>query len=258
MFSSGSASASSSLFDRNIFLFSQRHFTIGEKYNVADEEGNTLLFIERPAHILRNLGAGVGGALFGLFLMGSLLLTRRMLPDHHVLAVPIALLAIFGGLIGGLFMGIALSQKRHVTVYEDDSKAVPLLKIRQDQKVSFITSTFTVHDLSGSPLARFHKNHFHDIFRKQWKIYDAAGALIFIAREDSVLRAILRRFLGPAFGFLRTNFHFVKDHKIYGEFNRKFTLFDRYTLDLTRDTEKLIDRRIAVSLGVMLDTGERR
>ena len=43
-----------------------------------------------------------------------------------------------------------------------------------------------------------------------------------------------------------------------GEFNRKLTLLDRYVLDLTADRERVFDRRIALALGVMLDTGERR
>jgi hypothetical protein len=43
-----------------------------------------------------------------------------------------------------------------------------------------------------------------------------------------------------------------------GEFNRKFTILDRYVLDLSRDSARALDRRVAVAMGVMLDTGERR
>jgi hypothetical protein len=46
--------------------------------------------------------------------------------------------------------------------------------------------------------------------------------------------------------------------QVVGEFNRKFTLLDRYVLDLTRDSARALDRRVAVAMGVMLDTGERR
>ena len=45
---------------------------------------------------------------------------------------------------------------------------------------------------------------------------------------------------------------------LVGTFNRKFTLLDRYVLDLTGDPGRMLDRRIALALGVMLDTGERR
>jgi len=72
--------------------------------------------------------------------------------------------------------------------------------------------------------------------------------------------SLLRRIIGPFLGFLRTNFVLVRgaDAEIFGEFNRKFTLLDRYVLDLSADPARTFDRRIAVALGVMLDTGERR
>jgi len=46
--------------------------------------------------------------------------------------------------------------------------------------------------------------------------------------------------------------------EVFGEFNRKFTLLDRYVLDLSADPARTFDRRVALALGVMLDTGERR
>ncbi len=71
--------------------------------------------------------------------------------------------------------------------------------------------------------------------------------------------SLLRRVLGTFFGFLRTNFLFLgPGGEVLGEFNRKFTLLDRYVLDLTADPERTLDRRLALAAGVMLDTGERR
>ena len=81
-----------------------------------------------------------------------------------------------------------------------------------------------------------------------------------MAIEDSIVLSLLRRIIGPFLGFLRTNFVLVRgaDAEIFGEFNRKFTLLDRYVLDLSADTARTFDRRVAVALGIMLDTGERR
>jgi len=45
---------------------------------------------------------------------------------------------------------------------------------------------------------------------------------------------------------------------VIGEFKRKFTILDRYVLDMSGDPQRLMDRRVALALGVMLDTGERR
>lgn len=46
--------------------------------------------------------------------------------------------------------------------------------------------------------------------------------------------------------------------RVIGEFNRKFTLFDKYVLDLSADRAHELDRRLGVALAILLDTGERR
>jgi hypothetical protein len=69
---------------------------------------------------------------------------------------------------------------------------------------------------------------------------------------------MLRRLLGPLFGLLRTNFVYLRGDQMIGEFNRKMTLLDRYVLDMSADRNRHLDRRVALAVGVMLDTGERR
>jgi hypothetical protein len=159
-----------------------------------------------------------------------------------------------------LCVGILLSAKRHVSFYRDASKAEKLLTVLQDAKFQPITATFTVLDRDGQPLCKLHKNILYNLIRKRWYCYRPDGSLLCLAMEDSILLSLLRRFLGPMLGLLRTNFIIVppNSEQVIGEFNRKFTLFDRYVLDLTRDYERTLDRRIAVAMGVMLDTGERR
>ena len=78
-----------------------------------------------------------------------------------------------------------------------------------------------------------------------------------IAIEDSLLSALVRRYVIRV-----TPMNFVfrlgESDRAIGRFNRKFTLRDRYVLDLTEDPTALLDRRVALALGVILDTGERR
>ena len=73
----------------------------------------------------------------------------------------------------------------------------------------------------------------------------------------SLLRRLLR---GSFFGLLRTNFIFVTtdEETVFGEFNRSFTVLDRYVLDLSADPDRNFDRRIALAMGVLLDTAEGR
>ena len=248
-------------FDRDIFLLRQQLLKISEKYDVGDEQGNKIIFVERPAHFLRNLGALLVAAVIlfgGIFGLAAL-------PSSNTQSPTIAWLVMIGMLIvfvGAIAAGISLSAKRHVTFYRDESKRERLLDILQDKKFQPITTTYTVRDARGRPIARLGKNVLFNVIRKRWYVW-APGAerqVLFLAKEDSVILSLLRRFIGPLFGLLRTNFIFLPagSEDVIGEFKRKFTILDRYVLDMSGDPERTMDRRIAIALGVMLDTGERR
>lgn len=248
-------------FDRDIFLLRQQLLKISEKYDVGDEQGNKIIFVERPAHLLRNLGALLVGA---AILFGGMA-AMAALPSSTTQSPAIAWLVIFGMLavfVAAFAAGVSLSAKRHVTFYRDESKRERLLSILQDKKFQPITMTYTVRDARGRPIARLGKNWLFNVIRKRWYVW-APGPdrrLLFVAKEDSIILSLLRRFLGPLFGLLRTNFVFLPagTEDVIGEFKRKFTILDRYVLDMSADPQQLMDRRIAIALGVMLDTGERR
>jgi uncharacterized protein YxjI len=248
------------VFDRDIFLLRQKHLAISEKYTVSDESGSPIVYIERPMHLLRNLlallvGAAAAIGVFSLLVAGAVTLgSKGPLPTALVLAGwPAAFLAL-------VVVGSALSKKRHITFYRDEAKRERLLEILQDKKLQLIIATFTVRDANGQQLAQLRKNYVYNIFRKRWEIRTMAGQVAFVAKEDSIILSLLRRVLGPMFGLLRTNYIFVgpDGRSVLGEFKRKMTILDRYALDLKRDRHRKLDRRLALALGVMLDTGERR
>lgn len=253
-----SSPASDTTFSRDIFLLRQKHLAINEKYAVWDENGSDLLFIERPAHLLRNLlalfgGLTAGGAMFALFGF-----TFQGMPQ----AVQVGYL-LFGSLIAVIVIiavYVRLEQKRHVEFYRDESRRTKVLRVIQDKKFEIITATFTVTDAAGKVVGTFRKNYLYDLLRKKWECRDLHGNLLFIAREDSVIKSLLRRLLGPLFGLLRVNFIFCEpvNGEVVGMFNRSFTILDRYVLDMTQDNGQRIDRRLALAIGVLLDTGERR
>jgi uncharacterized protein YxjI len=239
------------IFDRDRFLLRQRVFTIHEKYEVWDEEGQPILFVERPGHHLRNLAAllaAVGAVLFTIFL--AFWMSERLQSG-----VPFAFLLLVAPVLFFVILGV-LAKKRHIHFYRDDSKSELLLEVLQDQKLALLTHTYTVNEPDGRTLARLSKNLLTDLFRKQWNVWDAQGRRVWEAKEDSVLLALVRRFLTRLVPLC-----FIFRHpggQVVGEFNRKFTILDRYVLDLSLDVDRTLDRRVAVAMGVMLDTGERR
>src|SRR5881628_3656266 len=245
-------------FDREVFLLRERVLTIRSKYEVWAEDGTPILYVERPTYPLRTLVASVGGVIAGVMAFAWL---GRVASAAGPIAGPlIALLAIPTAAFAFVVVSMSLRPRRHVTIYRDESRAEVVLRVLQDQRVAFLTRTYTVLASGGEPIAKLRKTYIHNIVRKRWYVEAPDGRRLAMAIEDSIVLSLLRRVLGPLFGFLRTNFVLVRgEHaEVFGEFNRKFTLLDRYVLDLSADPARAFDRRVALALGVMLDTGERR
>lgn len=250
-------------FDRDKFLVNQKRLSIGEKYYVFDEQKQPILFVHRPMRFWRQVGAALG-AIAVLFVGGIATMLLAVIMDEQfqgtAAAGVLALLGILATVVVMIAVAIRLSPKRHIAIYSDDAQSRRLLEILQDRKFYGIRATYTVNDPAGLHIATFEKNYLYNMFRKRWVVFDPAGSKLVIAKEDSIILSMLRRLLGPLFGLLRTNYVFLNPdtERVIGEFNRKFTLFDRYVLDLSADRDHELDRRLGVAMAVMLDTGERR
>jgi hypothetical protein len=247
------------IFGRDKFLLRQKHLALtSEKYFVTDEGGKAILRVERPYHHLRNLAAALAGILAGL-VVAAVLVAIAVAFRSEAAHVVFGLLAAVGFLATLLTVAIACSQKRHVTFYPGESGTEAVLRVIQVNKFAPLKARYTVCDAQGTPLALLVKNHIYNLFRKRWHCYGPDGSLVCRAMEDSLILSLLRRLLGPLLGLLRTNFIITTpDGHVLGEFNRNFTILDRYVLDMSEDPQRTIDRRLAIALGVMLDTGERR
>jgi uncharacterized protein YxjI len=218
------------------------------------------MFVERPALLTQQLLmlAAVAATFFGGSFVMNLVTgftapllgqgLNQVVAAVGVLAVLAATVAVF----------ILLVPKRHVTFYRDDTKSEKVLEIKQLNKIEFPYANFSILDPQGTVIGSLRKNVLFDYVRRRWEVKNSYGVRLCLAKEDSIILSLLRRTGIPIFLFLRTNFIFLRGQDVIGEFNRKFTLLDRYVLDMTADAGRSIDRRIALALGVMLDTGERR
>ncbi len=236
----------SPLFDRDIFQLREKHLAIATKYHIRDEDGNPLMYVERPS-----------------------LFWQRIMAFLLIYCLVSFFVGVFGAVAPGFnwfFIVLAVAYfvgpRRHTFFYPDENKQAVLLRITQDYIVQIPSTRFTLYDDAGRPLAVFRKNRFTDFLRKRWWVYSPDGALLLIAREDSIILSLLRRLTGLLVDFaaFRTNFviYAADGERVLGEFNRKLTIFDRYTLDMSEDAAGVVDRRVALALGVLLDTGEGR
>jgi len=248
------------IFDRDKFLLRQKALAIKEKYYVTDDSGSPLMFVERPALLTQQLlmlGAMAitffGGSFVMAFITGFV---GPVIGTRQTAIVSFVGFLIVLAVTAAIF--VALVPKRHVTFYKDDTKREKLLEIMQLNKIEFPYANFEIFDDAGILIGKLRKNVLWNYVRRRWQVLNANGLQLCMAKEDSIILSLLRRTGIPIFVFMRTNFIFLRGQEVIGEFNRKLTLLDRYVLDLTADPERTLDRRIAIALGVMLDTGERR
>jgi hypothetical protein len=242
-------------FNRDVFLLRERLLSIRAKYEVWDEAGAPVCFVERPTYPVRTFLA------YMLAFIAAGFVFERLLFWGPAGLTDLVALALAGIVL--FVVATSARPKRHVTIYRDESRREVLLRIRQDQRVALITRTYTVLTEPGAVLARLRKHYLHNLVRKRWDVEAPDGRPVAVAVEDSIVLSLLRRVLGPLFGLLRTNFIVMSaggasEGVVIGEFNRKLTLLDRYVLDLRGDRDRRLDRRVALALGIMLDTGERR
>lgn len=247
-------------FNRDVFLLRQKHLAINQKYQVSDEQGNAILYVERPTYFWRTLFAVAIGwvVMMAVYVLG--IGAAAAAGQQGGAGAGLGFLVVLAAPVAFVVVAMALSKRRHVTFYRDESKTQKMFDVLQDKKVQFPMRTYTVRDASGKPLASFKKNYLYNIFRKRWEMRSVNGTVMCVAKEDSIILSLLRRVLGPLFGLLRTNFLITRGETdmVIGEFKRKFTILDRYVLDLSPDRRRDLDRRLGLALGVMLDTGERR
>ncbi len=159
--------------------------------------------------------------------------------------------------------------RRNITIYDDDSKQNPVLFITQDHFWEAFHRNYTVKTTGDEVIAKLSRNNIKSLFRRGWEIADAAGTSLAIAREDSVALAFVRRivnlipFVDLLGGIIKTDFHFLRrdasgnEEKI-GSFDRRISFFDKYVLNLSADPERNLDRRVALAVGILLDTAEKR
>ena len=147
--------------------------------------------------------------------------------------------------------------RRHVTIFADSQEQNEILKILQENIFMFFVTNFSLVDPAGNLIARLRRRTIMSILRRTWDVLSPDGTLLGNVLEDSWGKAIIRRF-GPFGEWFKTDFNFVFGGRIVGKYIRKWTIGDKYVLDMSEDTGGVVDRRIALAMGVLLDAAEGR
>jgi uncharacterized protein YxjI len=153
--------------------------------------------------------------------------------------------------------------KEEIRFFGDESETHELFQIKARTWLDTGGSKYDVVDAQEGNIGLLEHVFGKSLFRSTWRISTPDGEEIAIARERSQPLAILRRVIDfvPDVGGLIPipyNFDLLAGDRVIGKMDRKFQLRDRYVLDLSGDTEKVLDRRLAIALAIGLDTLQNR
>ena len=156
-----------------------------------------------------------------------------------------------------------LAIKEHIRFFADEAETQELFHIKGRTFLDTGGSKYDVVDAQDGQIGLLEHLFKQSLLRSTWRISNAAGEEIAVARERSQAMAILRRAIDfvPEYGGLIPipyNFDIVSGDEPIGKMDRKFKLRDQYVLDLSGDPDKKLDRRLAIALAIGLDTLQNR
>jgi uncharacterized protein YxjI len=124
-----------------------------------------------------------------------------------------------------------------------------------------------VTDAGGAKVGEIQKVFGASLLRSTYALYDASGEEVARASEKSVAVALFRRLVGfvPYVGDyadwlpIPYHFDFKRDDVVLGTHERQMMKFrDTYTIDMTADRDRTVDRRLVLAVAVGMDALQAR
>jgi uncharacterized protein YxjI len=145
--------------------------------------------------------------------------------------------------------------REDIRVYADESKSRELLLIQARQILDFSAAYDVIDSQSKLKVGVLRRKGLKSIVQDEWELLNASDQPVGILHEDSMLQALLRRFLLGA--FLPQNYDLLLGDTRVADLRQRFNLF-RYELDIdcSMDTARRLDRRLAIAAGILLATVE--
>jgi uncharacterized protein YxjI len=156
--------------------------------------------------------------------------------------------------------------KEDIRFYVDESKQQELLAIKARQAFD-PRATYDVTDGAGQKVGEIQKVFGSSLLRSTYRVSDASGEEVAIVTEKSLGVALFRRlvdfvpYIDAVSEWLPIPYHFVfkRGDEILGEHRRQaFKFRDTYTIDMTPDAKRGVDRRLVLAIAVGLDALQAR
>ena len=156
--------------------------------------------------------------------------------------------------------------KEDIRFFADDSKAVELMRLKARQRFD-LRARYDVTEPAGGTIGEIQKLFGTSLLRSTYALFDPQGQEIARAQEKSLAVALFRRgvdivpYVGDVSDWLPIPYHFTftRDGQLLGTHSRQaFKLRDTYTIDMTPDADRTLDRRLVLAIAVGMDALQAR
>jgi uncharacterized protein YxjI len=156
--------------------------------------------------------------------------------------------------------------KEDIRFYADDSRSVELMRIKARQRFD-PRARYDVTADDGTKIGEIQKVFGASLLRSTYRLYDPNGAEVATATEQSLPVALFRRAVGfvpyveNVADWLPIPYHFTfeRDGQVLGAHRRHIgKLRDIYTIDMSGDPERTVDRRLVLAIAVGMDALQAR
>jgi hypothetical protein len=156
--------------------------------------------------------------------------------------------------------------KEDIRFYADESRSVELMRIKARQRFD-PRARYDVTAADGSKIGEIQKVFGASLLRSTYQLYDANGVEVATAAEQSVPVALFRRavgfvpFIDNVADWLPIPYHFTfqRDAAVLGSHRRHVGKFrDVYTIDMSGDPDRSVDRRLILATAVGMDALQAR
>jgi uncharacterized protein YxjI len=156
--------------------------------------------------------------------------------------------------------------KEDIRFFADDGKTAEILRIKARQRFD-PRARYDVTTPDGAKIGEIQKVFGKSLLRSTYTIFDAAGNEVATVNERKLWVALFRRFVGlvPYLGDFADwlpipyHFDFRRDGDLLGTNNRqRWKWRDVYTIDMSEDAQRTVDRRLVLAMAVGQDALQAR
>ncbi|MCW7469251.1 hypothetical protein [Leptospira kanakyensis] len=150
----------------------------------------------------------------------------------------------------------AFKLKEDISVYADETKTKELLKIKARSVIDFSAIYDVVDVTSNEAIGSLRRKGFKSILKDSWEILDTKDQVIGSIDEDSMFKAILRRFLT---NLIPQSFFITLNKNQVGVLKQTFNPFvPQFNIDFSSDNANALDRRMGIAIVILLQIIEGR